>query len=1110
MLKQLGNLIQKRPWLVVTFVFLITIGFSTLLPSLEMKTSTEDFMPDDEIVNASLRINSYFGQTGESIMIFVEKQNAENVVIPLALKEEYQVLKDLEGKFDEIKGTISVASFVDILCNIEFGDTFINLTDEQIITAYNDIMAIPETDEKIMLQEDDPNEKADYDPYPLLPGEDSFDSLDVKNYFIEVDNETFIFSIEVYDLSAFKNELSTPHRKINTWEWFIDFNNLITPDERLKMDYSIAAHVEPSEPIWEVGKGLFNNLKAFIDIIKNGQLFKSYKSELVLWIKAPGQDISFPIILKTGNITFDTDENKIIMEVEKEELGRYGIAPKFGTFELPAKIANTKAGVKIFQTPILNKPWRRVTFNISFIEKLVKGIQNRPILGSIVEKLMQRFGEFTWEDFDAIFEMLNSNEFAIDTFSSKDLSFNWITLDVAPNKGISDAQYFIKPPFIEDLKTASIAFLSEDYVESSGPSSTLMIIHLNSSMEMMGLDILSMDIQTEMISLDSKESYVSMKASGNGIITNDMNEVTEEANMIIMPGIFIVICLILLVMFKRLSYVILPILSLTISIIWLFGTMVLLGINFNMMMVAIVPLLMGLGVDYSVHLFHNYRSELKKGKDPASAIVASITDVGMAMMLATITTVIAFLSFLTATVPPLRHFGILCAIGIIYTFITAITLQASVRYILDRKRHQKVIPKENNKISLDKYMERFSNVILKFRKIILVFAVIITVFMVSGATQVETTFDMNDFLPEGTESLDLMMNIGEYFPSSSENQEYILIEGDVATVVTLEGIAKTYENLKDDSYVSFTPTGDPKESSILSIIRKAARDNSTLKEKFNLDDNSIPKNNADVVAFYDYLYNHLEYLMEARSVLHQDGGYYDATVIRIYTASTFSNDDSIDTNKQSGILYDELNADMENYGDTKSVVTGMSSAMYTIMGSMTDSQILSTVVSVILASLVLIIVFRNPTLGLVTVLPVGICIMWIIGTIYFLGYSFNIMTIMVTSLTIGIGIDYAIHATQRFRLTADRTGDVKEAVSATIGHTGGALFIAALTTAAGFGMLILAPMPPEQQFGIITSMTIVYSYITSILILPPILLKWGEWQKKKKGYIISPKSRKKD
>jgi predicted RND superfamily exporter protein len=110
---------------------------------------------------------------------------------------------------------------------------------------------------------------------------------------------------------------------------------------------------------------------------------------------------------------------------------------------------------------------------------------------------------------------------------------------------------------------------------------------------------------------------------------------------------------------------ILPLVGLTISIIWLFGTMVLLGITFNTMAVALVPLLMGLGVDYSVHMFHNYRVELEKGKSCGEAIVSSIQDVGMAMFLATITTMVAaFLSFLTASIPPIRDFGILCAIGI--------------------------------------------------------------------------------------------------------------------------------------------------------------------------------------------------------------------------------------------------------------------------------------------------------------------------------------------------------------------------------------------------------------------------------------------------------------
>ena len=1111
MLKQLGNLIEKRPWLVITIVILVTIGFATLIPSLEMKTSTADFMPDDKIVEASLRVNRYFGQTGEIILVYVEKQNEKNVVTPQALKEEYQILKDLDEKYDEINGSISIAKFIDILCQIEFGDTLLNCTDEQITTAYNDLMANIEVNELKILDTDDPNEKIDFDPYPKLISGKKIDSLDIKNYYIDTTNDTFLFSIETYDLTEFGKKISSPHHKINTWEWYINFENLIVPDEMLAdMNYQIAAHVEPSKPLWEIGKGILGNIKALLENILNNELINSYKTEAYLWIKAPGQDISFPILLNTGNVTFNTIGNRIDIEINKEELGKYGIAPKFGGFELPAKIGNTKAGVRIYQSPILNLPWNRIIFNTSYIQNLVEKIQTRPLINSISTKILKLFGDFSWEDFDELFDMLNSEEFSKESLSLKDMADSWKVLDHAPDSESSDKSYFVKPLFIEDLKKSSIAFLSKDYEENSGPSQTLIMIQLDTMVKFMELGPISGEIESALIDLDEKEKSVIMKATGNGIITNDMNEVTEEANMIIMPAVFFVICLILLIMFKRLSYVFLPLLGLSISIIWLFGTMALFGISFNMMMVAVVPLLMGLGVDYSVHLFHEYKTELKKGKKPGPAIVASIKDVGMAMFLATLTTVIAFLSFLTATVPPLRDFGVLCALGIIFTLINALTFQAAVRYLLDRKKTKGLVSKNNHKLSLENNMEKFSNIVLKHRKKILLFTVLVTVIMGFSAIQVETTFDMNDFLPKGNESLDLMMNIGEYFPASSEEQEYILIEGDVASVKTLRGISKTYENLKDDGHIAFTIDGEPKQTSILSVIRTAVRDNSSLASEFNLDSDEIPRNDADVKKIFDYLYDREEYMMQARSVLHKEKNYYDATVIRIYTSSSYSNGDATDSTTKSEVLYNELNEDMENYGDAEAVVTGMSSSMYTIMNSMTESQTLSTFISIILATLVLMIVFKNPVLGLIAVIPVGLCIIWIVGTIYLLGYSFNIMTIMVTSLTIGIGIDYSIHATQRFRLTADRTGDVKKAVSATIGHTGGALFIAALTTATGFGLLVLAPMPPEQQFGIITCMTIIYSYIGSIIVLPPILMKWGKDRKKKKGFIISSKPSEKE
>jgi predicted RND superfamily exporter protein len=204
------------------------------------------------------------------------------------------------------------------------------------------------------------------------------------------------------------------------------------------------------------------------------------------------------------------------------------------------------------------------------------------------------------------------------------------------------------------------------------------------------------------------------------------------------------------------------------------------------------------------------------------------------------------------------------------------------------------------------------------------------------------------------------------------------------------------------------------------------------------------------------------------------------------------------------IVYEDLKADAaNNFNTAQFVVTGENSMMFVIMESMTESQIISTSMCIILAALVLIIAYKNILLGLIAMIPVSISTIWIIGTMYFIGYSLNVMTIMITSLTIGLGITFAIHAVERFRQTADKTGDVLKSVSETIAHTGTALFIAAITTISGFGMLIFTPMPIEQQFGIITSITILYAFLTSIFILPPVLLFWGKWRKKTKGYVIS-------
>ena len=154
------------------------------------------------------------------------------------------------------------------------------------------------------------------------------------------------------------------------------------------MDYKIAAHIEPTNPLWEIGKGPIKNLRELLQNIRNRELFKSFKKEAFLWITPPGQEMSFPIPLETGNVTFNIPEDRIVIEVEKEELGQYGISPKWGDMELPARLGNFQAGTRFFQISNLKLPWLRIYFNGSFLENRIEKIQNRPILSAISSRIM--------------------------------------------------------------------------------------------------------------------------------------------------------------------------------------------------------------------------------------------------------------------------------------------------------------------------------------------------------------------------------------------------------------------------------------------------------------------------------------------------------------------------------------------------------------------------------------------------------------------------------------------------------------------------------------------------------------------------------------------------
>ncbi len=1099
MLDQLGRLIEKRPWLVVLVIVLITIGFSLFIPSLTFKTNFEDFAPDNEQVKANNRIADYFGMSKQTIILFIQKEQADSIINVQALRDQSDLLTELM-QMPEVNETISLFTFLDPICQMEFNKTIERCSDEQLRGALYDLLNEPPSEEMTLFNTDDPDESVDYYRSFLRSSGTTVQSADIKNCYVLKDNKTLTFSFEVHSLSDFPSPLKPPFSKVNTMEWYLGFKNSLLPPE-YDMGYQIAVRVEPTVPRWEIGNRPLENFRYLLEKIRNHEL-TSYKMGAYLWIRPPGQEMFFPIQLRTANITLDSTTNRISIVVSRQELSNFGIAVQFGSFELPAKLTNFSAGVRYYKTPFLHRPGGRIVINTSYLFERIQRLQSRPLLGSLLSRILEKY-DINLDEFSGLSQNMQDSDLFPSTFSLGTIQTLWTQADVAPDNGASTTVFPLIPHLFSDLRVNALSFISTDYNRTKNPYASLCIVQLNlESSDAEELAKVNSNIINKINELDSQYTSISIQATGEGIVSNQINDVAMEAMTIIGPAIFIIILCILFIAFRKPSYILLPILVFAFSCVWLFGTMALLGISFNIIAVALLPLNIGLGVEYSVNLLFNYRTEINKGRTPAEAIRLSIKEVGIAIFLAWFTTFVAFLSFLSATLPPVRDFGVFLALGISFTFIITMTLLVALRYIIDRKKNGKNIKSKAQSFSMTNAMGRVAQILLHHQKKVFLVTILLCLVMGTAITQLKSGFSMDQFIPQENPALQLFTQIGEDFPFSSQDQEYILIEGKIATVQTLLGLKSTHEKLNDDQYVARKSDGSTKTVSIYTIIKQAVANNQSMVTVFNIDEfTGVPKTDADVQQIYDYLYLSPEYRMQVSSLLRKNGNEYSATIVRIYVDLGL---DSGDMTKQFEQLNKELNDDLADYGDTTSSITGTLLITLSILKNMTESQILSTGICFILAAIMLSLIYRNPILGLIVMIPVSISIIWVLGSMYFIGYTLNILTITVTCITIGVGIDYACYITERFRLVADQTGDITKAVTETISRTGSAILIAALSSMFGFGVLAFAPIPPQQQFGIITAITLIYAFITSILVLPLVLARWANWRKKRKGYIIHP------
>lgn len=523
-------------------------------------------------------------------------------------------------------------------------------------------------------------------------------------------------------------------------------------------------------------------------------------------------------------------------------------------------------------------------------------------------------------------------------------------------------------------------------------------------------------------------------------------------------------------------------------------------------MAQILPiLLIGLGVDYSIHMTARYRKELHEGASVDVAVRTAIRTVGIALVLATLTTAVGFLTNVFNDLPALAEFGELAAVGIGSSFLLMLTFVPSVRQLLDRRaeKHGRLdtggLEAGESRI-LPKLIGRTSVLPRRFAAFTVIVALVLGGFGAFGMTRLSTEFSFLDFVPTTSPLRATALTLSERFdfPESTS----VLVRGEVATGSAWNALFASDLAAANVDEVQFIVTASgvrfPVGRSLTSVVLQWIKPTSEMYEPELADVATevgftpmftVPSD-ADLTPLYDAAFAKDPITMAA--VLGSSDGSYESA---LYNFDTTAGETA------AGKLAEGLNAAFApaNAAGLEAITTSSFIISDLVIKTLRDSQVSSLLLTLGAALLLLVLNFwfesRRPMLGVITTLPVAIVVVWVFGLMALFGIPFGPVTATISALGIGIGIPYMIHVTHRYLEERADTESSDEAITETLTHTGGALAGSALTTIAGFGILVTSTAIPFRQFGFVTAYTILLALIAAVLVLPSMLVLWDRWHR---------------
>ncbi|MBD3245989.1 MAG: MMPL family transporter [Candidatus Omnitrophica bacterium] len=536
-----------------------------------------------------------------------------------------------------------------------------------------------------------------------------------------------------------------------------------------------------------------------------------------------------------------------------------------------------------------------------------------------------------------------------------------------------------------------------------------------------------------------------------------------------LPLIFVFLIAVLVISFRRLGGVLIPLVTITVSLVWTMAFLYFCGFSINNVTTIIPPIILAIAVADSVHLVGETlqrarRGDFCGGKEESSAVAETAMHLLKPCALTTLTTMIGFYSLTVSRIPPVRELGIVAGTGVFFAFVLTFTFLPA----LIKQFHLCAMKPGGGRGALDSgfdaFLKKMAGFSERFHRAILWGAVLLVAGCVWGTTFIQSETSVLEYFKPQTQVYQATTFMEEnlsgvhFLQISLRAQERDYFK-DPARLREIENLERFLEKV-------------PEVDKVESVVDYVKEINKSFHNE-NPGYYAIPESRP-LLAQYLLLYG-------ARDLREFVDSQWEWTTVQVRLTEHSTARLSEVIENVEGYLH-------RHFSGIEARVLGQTVLEVETNNAVTEGQVKSLAMAMAVIFVMMFFVFRTFGAGMVSMGANLLPLLINFGIMGFAGIRLDSATSMISAIAIGIIVDDTIHYMHSFQHSLQSRGKYREAMYDAFHQKGRPIILTSLILFCGFGVMIFSHFVPTYYFGMLSALLMIHALVVDLIILPSALI----------------------